>query len=369
MTYADYPPKKKQPGDPTEEGYAQPADAAPQQALPVAQGYNGGQGIGATPGDAFPQALTGPAAYNPGAGIGTVGASPVAGPTPTLGPGMPSAPAPGAPPADPLRDRYRQSLLDAMGRGPVTMNDPNIKGQADAFSLAQTRAKDRAREAMAERAARSGLLSDQASSGAFDQGILGLEQQQGEAEAGFNAGLLGSEQDKQRQQLMQAAAMAGQTLDAGEQRQLQERLAAMDEQFRRAQLGQQGSQFDRTFGQQGSQFERQLGEQGRQFDTTSRQREREFNLDAELKRLGLTNQSEQYGKDLDLRRYGIDQQGALGGRELDLRDRLGSGDLNMRLLQTLMQGDQFNKGLGADLGKFNATNNRSWLDSLLAQLG
>jgi hypothetical protein len=244
---------------------------------------------------------------------------------------VPPTGAPTAPtsPTDPLKDEFRKKLLENLNPNDPSLNDPALKGQTDAYAVQQQRAKERAREAMAGRAAATGQISDLASSGNFDEGLVGLEQQQGEAQAGFNANLLGGEQDKQRQQIMATLAMAGNTLSEQDRNALTERLASLDDQFKKSQLAQQGSQFDRTFGQQGSQF----------------------NTDAELRRLGITSQSD------------------LGNRELNQRGELGRAGLNMDLLRTLMSGDQFNKGLGADLGKFNASESNRYMQALLAQMG
>ncbi len=280
---------------------------------------------------------------------------PVSGKTAPGGPGAPAPaapPAPGAPPApaaptaaapppavpmpaaptaapDPLKDAFRDQLLKNLNPNDPSLNDPALKGQTDAYAVQQQRAKERAREALAGRAGASGQLSDLASSGAFDQGLVGLEQQQGEAQGGFNAQLLGDAQDKQRQQIQATLALAGNTLSEEQRNQLTERLHGLDDQFRKSQLAQQGSQFDRTFGQQGQQF----------------------NTDAELRRLGITSQSD------------------LGNRELNQRGELGRAGLNMDLLRTLMQGSQFDKGLGADLGKFNASQSNQYMQQLLQQLG
>ncbi len=128
---------------------------------------------------------------------------------------------------------------------------------------------------------------------------------------------------------MATLALAGNQLSEQDRNALTERLHGLDDAFRKSQLAQQGSQFDRTFGQH-----------GKQFDT-----------DAELRRLGITSQAD------------------LGGRELSQRGELGRAGLNLDLLRTLMSGDQFTKGLGADLGKFNAANSNQYMQSLLQQLG
>jgi hypothetical protein len=208
-----------------------------------------------------------------------------------------------------------------------SLDDPALKGQSDAFALGQTRSRDAARSAMAERMAQEGGAGTD--SGVFDKELAGLFQQQGEAQGGFNANLVGQELQNRRAQLIQAATLAGNQLSQDDQRALQKQLADTDAEIRRQQLSQQQSQFGQS-----------LGEQGRQFD-----------VDAELKRLGINTQS------------------SLGSGDLALREKLGSGQLNLGLLSALMQGDQFNKGLGADLGKFNASQGNNYLQALLSQFG
>jgi hypothetical protein len=209
-------------------------------------------------------------------------------------PGQPAAPAdPNAPPAT-VNDAFRSALMNMLqtNQQAPTLDDPALKGQMDAFRVGQTRAGERAREAMAERRASMGQSSDLAGSGAIDQDLAGLFQAQGEAEAGFGAGLVGQELQQRRQQLMQAAALAGNQLNAEEARSLQERLAQLD---------------------------------------------------------------------AAIRREGIAQQGSLGGRELDIRQMLGSGQLNLGLLGTLLQNEQFGQNLGANLGLANANMNQNAL--------
>jgi len=320
-----------------------------------AEGYHGGQGLGiAPPGDPGENTVNG--VTNPTAAAAPTGAG------------------------NPLKDAYLKTLLDAMGKGPPSLDDPALKAQSDAFAVGQTRAKGRAREAMAERAASMGQSSDLAGSGAFDQGLIGLEQAQGEAEAGNNASLMANEIAAQRQQLMQAAAMAGNTLSGEDSRALQERLAMLDDQFRKASmaqsgsqfdrsLSQSGSQFDRSLGQSGSQFDRSLGQSGSQFDRTFGEQGRQFDIDAELKRLGITTQGDQFSKDLELRRRGMDQTNTLGLGELDLRRQQANNQNDQFTRQLGQQSDQFKTSTGVDLAKFGADQNQKYLLELLRQLG
>ena len=133
-----------------------------------------------------------------------------------------------------LGGSYRAALLKMLNGADPSMDDPALKSQAAAFSVGQTRAKDRAREMLAERAGSlGGNSSGMSTSGSFDQGLVGLDQAQGEAEAANRAGLLGTAYRDRQQQLMQAAAMAGQTLSGEEARALQEKLGMTQAEIQR----------------------------------------------------------------------------------------------------------------------------------------
>lgn len=71
--------------------------------------------------------------------------------------------------------------------------------------------------------------------------------------------------------------------------------------------------------------------------------------------------------DLDaaLRREGLAQTGSLGGRELDIRDRLGTGQLNLGMLSTLLNNQQFGQDLGFRIGATEANLNQDSLRYLL----
>ena len=77
---------------------------------------------------------------------------------------------------------------------------------------------------------------------------------------------------------------------------------------------------------------------------------------------------QKYGIDTgaDTARLGINTQGALGQGDLALRDKLGSGGLNLGLLQALLSNQQFGQNLGAQTGMFTAGLNQ---DALMKMLG
>jgi hypothetical protein len=162
----------------------------------------------------------------------------------TVGGAPAPATAPGAPGQSPTL--YKDALAKMLGdsQTPASLTDPSLKAQSDAFSVGQTRAKDRAREAMAERRSAGGG-EFATSSGGFTQDLMGLENLQGEAEAGYNAGLVGDANKSKLQQMQAALAMMGNDMNSAEGRALQKQIADQEAELRRlgistqADLGQQ----------------------------------------------------------------------------------------------------------------------------------
>jgi hypothetical protein len=164
---------------------------------------------------------------------------------------------------------------------------------------------------------------------------------------------------------------------------LQKQLADVDAEIRRASLAQQGSQFEKSLAldsrrldeaskQWGQQFGlegQKLAETMRQFDTTTAAGRDALKQQMEMFKQQMAQQGKQFDVDAELKRLGIQSQADLGRGDLDLRRFLGEGNLNLGLLSALFQNDQFGKGLGADLGKFNASRNDNYLQALLAALG
>jgi hypothetical protein len=218
-----------------------------------------------------------------------------------------------------VNDAFKKALLDQLNKPiGVDPNDPTIKAQTDAYSLAQTRSAQRDREAMASRAGATGQISDLADSGQFDQGLSNLQQQQGESEAGFNANLTAQTLQQQRDNLYRYAALAGNTLSGEEARALQDKLATMNDQLQRAQMAQQGTQFN---------------------------------------------------SDLNLRTLLGNAQTSLGQGDLSLRDKLGTGGLNAQLLQLLLGNQQFQQGEAGTNARFGAGLDAQTLQALLGGLG
>lgn len=142
-----------------------------------------------------------------------------------------------------VRQMQRDTLLRLMGQdtNAASVNDPDIKPQADAFRLARDRAAKQEREMMAERAANTGLNYGGQGSGAFESGLQGIAEQAGQDKAGFEADLVGRRLDARRQQLMQALQLADALGARSEANTLQSELAQIDAGLRQNALGVQSS--------------------------------------------------------------------------------------------------------------------------------
>lgn len=311
---------------------------------------------------------------------------------PVVGPGGPltvppaTAPAPepqradggpdvAAPPAAPTLDtKFRDALMKMLGQGDPTMDDPTIKAQSDAFGVQQTRSKERARAALAERASMDG--SPGVDSGAFIGELLGMEQAQGEAQGAHDSGLLAQELQARRSQLIQAATLAGNQLNEEQRLAFQKEIAQIDAQLRRDTLNQQGDQFNKTFTASLDQFQKNFGMEGqklaetmRQFDVNTEMGREQIKQQLEIFKQQMAEQGRQFDVDAELKRMGISTQADIARGDLDLR-RFGiEGNLNLGLLSALLQNRQFNTGISADLGKFNQSSNNSFLQALLNALG
>jgi hypothetical protein len=253
---------------------------------------------------------------------------PIAPPDTTAPPGTaPPTTTPAAPPTE--QQNYLTALTQQLQQAgtPASLSDPALKAQSDAYAVGQSRATDQARSAMAERAAAEG--STGTSSGAFDQGLVGLIGQQGENMAGENASLVGQANTQKLAQMQNALQMMGSDVNSEAGRQLQQHIADMQAQIQRDQLTQQNTQFGKSQAQQ----------------------LQESQAANELQKLGITT------------------QGALGQGDLALRGRLGDQQGNLSLLGLLMNNDQFRQQLGQQGAQFGAGLDQSGLLGLLGMLG
>lgn len=281
---------------------------------------------------------------------------PVAPLTPPPAPTSLPPPTPAAP--DPNTAAYKSALLKMLDQAstPATLEDPALKAQSDAAAVGLTRNTERGRAALAERMAQQGGAG--VDSGAFNNELAGLFNQQGEQQAGINAGLVGDANKQKVQQLQAALTMMGNDVNSEQGRALTKELA-------QAQLAEGAKEFEQNFGLEG----KKLAETIRQFDTSTQAGKDALAQQLEMFKLSQAQQGKQFDVDAALKRMGIESQTALGQGDLALRDKLGTGGLNAQIMQMLLQNDQFGKSLGADLGKFNASQGSNYLSALLGQLG
>lgn len=190
---------------------------------------------------------------------------------------------------------FQQALMNRLNQGPADASNPAISGAINANRVAEQRGEERQRRQLAAMAAAQGYDN----SGAFDSQRLGLAQNRAEREADFAGNAVRDLARQQSQEIMSALALGGGMLSDQDRLALQERLA---------------------------------------------------NLDAQLRREGLSAQT------------------SLGQGDLALRGELGRGQLNLGLLGALLQNQQFGQNLGANLGMFNASQDSSNLRALLGML-
>ena len=142
----------------------------------------------------------------------------------------------------------RDALTRLIGRSEQPVGDMAGDPRAQAFSGSRQSGAQRERAKLAERAAFQGLNPGGQGSGAFETGVAGIGQQASRDIAGQQAGLVGEEMQARRDDLIRALQIASAVGARDQEAQLRLQLANMDEAFRRAQLSQQGSQFDDRFG-------------------------------------------------------------------------------------------------------------------------
>lgn len=136
----------------------------------------------------------------------------------------------------------RDQLLQQLGSlsQPVSASDPGVSGLLQANRLTAQRTAERQRSALAERAATQGLSN----SGAFDTGVLGVEQQRGANEMAANAQVIGNEVQQRRTLLQGLLTQALQMGDAQSAQSIQQQLQILG-----MQLGQSN-----TYDQQGYNY-------------------------------------------------------------------------------------------------------------------
>jgi len=227
-------------------------------------------------------------------------------------PVAPSVAEGGQPPAT-IQGAYQSALLQRLNANPVVnsvQDDPALAAQSGAFRQAAARGEARQRNAAAERAAGTGTLE----SGGFDSTLQQIGNDRAFAESQHDSQLLGGAREQRMNELYQALALGGQQLDNDTKAQIQLELTKLEKEQNAA-------------------------------------------------------SNALAGRELDIRQRGIDSQTQLGQGDLSLRDRLGSGQLGLGLLSTLLNDRQVNTGQGIQLGLGTAGLNQNALLGLLSQFG
>lgn len=156
-----------------------------------------------------------------------------------------------------FNDQIRALLMQQLqgASQPISANDPTIAGELQAQERGLERNRQDRRAAMAERAASQGLLAGGASSGAFDTDVASGFEEKGQALSGLRAQVFQRELQSRRQQMSQMLGMALQSGDTEAARALQLQMVQMDNELRRAGLGEQARQWNDQFGLAGAQFQ------------------------------------------------------------------------------------------------------------------
>lgn len=142
----------------------------------------------------------------------------------------------------PINDAIMRLL--GRGEGGVSADDPNIAGPTLAFKAQVDRATRGSRNALAERAAASGLNSGGQGSGYMDSAIQSQGEKAGLDVANYEGKLMTDEIAHQREDVINALQFA-----QGEERMaLTQYLAVLNDKLQRSQMGQQNSQFYDTMG-------------------------------------------------------------------------------------------------------------------------
>lgn len=225
----------------------------------------------------------------------------------------------------------RQGILDLMSRSqqPVSMNDPALRAQSDAYTTARTRAASQQRSALAERMAATGLNSGGQGSGTFDTGLNGIYESSGQDIAGNDAGLMGAEVAARRADLTNSLQMANAVGARDEAQKIQLELSDLDNSYRFADLNQRGTQAN-----QGMKLQADVANQGNAFNFANLNQSGKLATQDQSLRATLANQmnranTNQLNSQSQLGNRGLDIQQLLGSRGLDLQALLGQGNLDL----------------------------------------
>jgi hypothetical protein len=178
------------------------------------QSYSFG-GAGRTPTDPYATSSAPPPSYGQQQlGDARANTAPVSGSTATRG----------------TQQLLNQTLIDLLGQDPnnVSVNDPSLRPQAEAYRFARERAARGQQEQLAEGLGAQGL----GRSGAMDAGRMQIGTQMGQDVAGYEAGLVGQELQGRRGQIVKALELGRGIIGDDMMRQLQMELANIDAAIR-----------------------------------------------------------------------------------------------------------------------------------------
>lgn len=207
-----------------------PAAQVPQTAQPAAPAYEDmGNGMARFPdGQVLPMNHPLFAQRTGQAGATPGAAAPGAAGTPAAGAASPAAPAN-------VNDAFKNKLLELMGQSStVSETDPSVAGQIHANEVGQQRSFERRRAMAAERAAASGGRLG-------DAELDTLASARGDAESAGNAGIMGQAAQQRKQEIMQALTLGGQYLSDQDKNTLTKQLAELDAQIKREGISSQTS--------------------------------------------------------------------------------------------------------------------------------
>jgi hypothetical protein len=197
-------------------------------------------------------------------------------------------------PANDLRSILMQQL-GVLG-SPVSANDPSLAPQFQAQRLASQREADRARMVASELRGAQGL----GDSGALDADITGIDERRAEQNLMMQSDTLSRETDQRRRALLAALGLG-----------FQDEQADNGLGFNYAQLGQQGSQFDRALDQDDTHFNLNLDQRGDQFDRTLAQNNDQFGQNLGFQYAGLNQQGNQFNDQQGYNWAALEQSGNL----------------------------------------------------------
>lgn len=238
--------------------------------------------------------------------------------------------------------QVRARLLEMLGTDPnaISTQDADVAPQSRAYNAQIDQAVQGQRAQALEEANAEGT----GSSGATVNRLGSLTMQGAQAKGANDASLVGQKQQQRIAQLqtaIQAALQLGMTQQANDlQRQLANLQASVTE--RGQDVTQAGQQLQVGLANLDSSTKLYLGQ-----------------LNAQMQQAGYSTQERLAAMDAEVRKLGINTQGDLGQLDIALRSTLGTGQLNLGLLQTLLGNNQANNSLGFSYAQLQALLNQN----------